>query len=329
MTDAALNERTAETPPVVAPPPTAAAPAAASPRAALIGWGIAIGSSLAFSFGTPIAKAIIQLGVDPTTLLLLRLGITTALLFGTLLFSEPRRLKMDRRGLGLCIGAGLANGVGMLSYFWSLTRLDASIASMIFSASPLVVLCLLALRGEKFTARNAVRLSLGLIGVYLLIGPGGNVDWVGVLLASASVFAVPLQLVIMQWYLGEYDSYAATLYMVVTMMALVFGLWLVEGAAWHNPSWQGWVLILIMAVVTTYLARILLFMSVRKIGGGQTGLLAPLETLFTVVWSILFLHEHLTLVQWLGGAVILSSAAVAVNRLGRGRWNRLPNFRGK
>ena len=309
----ALHEATVE------PPPKVAASVAASSRSLWLGWAIALGSTLAFSFATPIAKGIILLGTDPTTLLVLRLGITTALLFGTILFSEPNRLKIDRRGLALCIAAGCSNGVGMLSYFWSLTRVDASIAAMIFSVSPLVVLCLLALRGEKFTGRNILRLGLGLIGVYLLIGPGGQVDLWGAALASVSVFTVPFQLVIMQWFLGDYDSRTVTLYMVATMTMMAGGLWLIEGRTWVNPSWLGWALILAMAFVTTYIARLLLFLSINKIGGGQTGLLAPLETLFTVVWSILFLGERLAPVQWLGSGFIVLSAALVVERL---RWAR-------
>ncbi len=286
------------------------------------GWAIALGSTIAFSFATPLARAAILLGITPSALLAIRLTMTTLLLFGTILFGNAARLRIDRRGLGLCILAGVANGVGMLAYFSSLTRISSSIASVIFSLSPLVVLALLAMRGEKFTARNTARLALGLGGVYLLIGPGGNVDFTGVLLALAAVFTVPFQIVIMQWFLGGYDARTVTLYMVGTMMVIATGAWLVEGAEWRDPGWQGWVLMIALAVVSTYLARLMLFISVRKIGGGQTGLLAPLETLFTVIWSILFLNERLTPVQWMGSSLIVVSAALAVERLWRVRWRK-------
>ncbi|MBI3241116.1 MAG: DMT family transporter [Chloroflexi bacterium] len=290
------------------------------PKAANIhwtGWAIALGSSVAFSISTPIAKAAILLGMAPATLLVLRLLITTLLLFSTTLLTEPVRLRIDRRHLMFCILAGLANGVGMLAYFSSLTRLDSSIAAMIFSISPLVVLGLLALRGERVTPRNGARLALGLGGVYLLIGPGGQVDLSGVALVMVSVLAVPFQLVIMQWYLQAHDPRTVTLYMVTTMMAVAIGWWLAQGAEWHDPGWRGWLLVLTLAFFSTYLARLLLFLSVRKIGGGQTGLLAPLETLLTVIWSTIFLNERLTTVQWLGGLLILISAGLAVNVLGR------------
>jgi drug/metabolite transporter (DMT)-like permease len=42
-----------------------------------------------------------------------------------------------------------------------------------------------------------------------------------------------------------------------------------------------------------------------------------LETLLTVIWSTLFLHERLTPLQWVGGALIMVSALLAIQRLGR------------
>lgn len=297
---------------------TLSAPAAQK-HTNLAGWAIALGSTIAFSFATPLARAAILLGIAPSALLAIRLTMTTLLLFGTIVLGDAARLRIDRRGLGLCMLAGVANGLGMLAYFSSLTRISGSIASMIFSLSPLVVLALLALRGEKFTIRNIARLALGLGGVYLLIGPGGNVDFTGALLALAAVFTVPFQIVIMQWFLGDYDARTVTLYMVGTIMVIAVGAWLIEGAEWRDPGWQGWALVIALAVVSTYLARLMLFVSVRKIGGGQTGLLAPLETLFTVVWSILFLHERLMPLQWIGSSLIVLGAALAVERLWQAR----------
>ena len=62
----------------------------------------------------------------------------------------------------------------MICYFWGLTRIESSMAAMIISVSPLLVLSMLALRGERFTYRHIIRVALALVGVYLLIGPGGR-----------------------------------------------------------------------------------------------------------------------------------------------------------
>jgi drug/metabolite transporter (DMT)-like permease len=275
---------------------------------------MALLATLAFSIVPTVGKAAVSLGVNPTTLVMLRLTITTVLLGITIAATAPQRLRMDRRSGWLCAVSGLANGVGMLMFFVALTRIHASIASMIFSLHPLLVLALLALRGERFTVRNAVRLALGVGGVYLLLGPGGQVDWMGALLALGAVVTAPIQILLMQWYLNDADPLAVTFYTVGVMAAVAIGWWLFQGVEWRDPGWQGWLLIGVMAVVSTYLSRLALFMAVRGIGGGQVSLFAPLETLLTVIWSVTFLSERLTFWQWAGGGLILASALLAARR---------------
>jgi drug/metabolite transporter (DMT)-like permease len=281
------------------------------------GWPVAIFSTACFSLAPTLGKAIIDSGMDSLALLALRMAATALLLGGTLAWLSPQRLRIDRRGLWLCLAAGAANGVGMVMFFRSLERLEASIASMIFSLSPLVLLVVLALRGEKFTYRNVVRLALGIGGVYLLIGPGGEVDPLGTLLAMGTIVTVPVQILLMQWYLRDHDAYAVTFYMVIGMLLVAVPWWVLQGLSWRPvPPWA-WVLVLALVVVSTYLARLTMFAAIRALGGGQVGLLAPLETMLTVIWSVLFLGERLSVVQWVGSALIVLSALLAVERLRR------------
>jgi probable blue pigment (indigoidine) exporter len=295
-------------------------PTPARPVSRWAGWPMAIFSTLCFSLAPPLSKAAIDLGMDSLALLVVRMVLTAIMLGAVIVLTSPRRLRIDRPGLLFCLGAGLANGVGMVMFFRSLDRLDASIASMIFSLSPLVLLLLLALRGEKFTYRNVVRLALGLGGVYLLIGPGGEVDSLGVLLALGTVVTVPIQILFMQWYLQDYDGYAVTFYMVVGMLVVALGWWALQGLPWQPVSLTAWWLLLALVVVSTVIARLTMFVALRGIGGGQLGLLAPLETTLTVLWSVFFLQERLSLLQWAGSGLVILSALLAMQRLKRVRW---------
>jgi drug/metabolite transporter (DMT)-like permease len=104
------------------------------------------------------------------------------------------------------------------------------------------------------------------------------------------------------------------------MTIATVGWWLLDDGEWRNPGLPGWIAIVWLAVFSTYASRLLLFGAIARIGGGQMSMFAPVETLLTVVWSILFLNEHFTPIQWVGGALILTSAALAIQRLGRARW---------
>ncbi len=286
-------------------------------RGLLGGWLAAFGSTVAFSIAPVITTAIFTTGANPNVVIAVRLVLTAALLLATLAAGSPARLRIDRRGLLITVAAGLATGVSLLMFFWSLTRLDTSVAAMLFSLYPLVVLGLLALRGEKLTYRHGVRLLLGLAGVYLLIGAGGRVDALGVALVVASVLAASLQTVFIQWFLQGYNGLTITLYMVAAMAAVAVGWWGLQGTAWTPMGWQVWLGIGVLAVVCTYLSRVLMFTALQRLGGSQVTLLVPLETLLTVVWSVMFLGERLTPVQLVGSGLILVSAALAAQRLRR------------
>jgi drug/metabolite transporter (DMT)-like permease len=278
---------------------------------------MALLTTVAFSTTPPIARAAIQAGMNPTTLLAGRYILTTLLLGLTLRFTSSQVLKIDQRGRWICFLAGMVNAVTTLAFFWALTRLTASVTEMVLSLYPLVVLGLLAWRGERFTLLSAVRCTLGLLGVYLLLVPGGEMDWTGVALALVAAFCYAIYLVILQWYLSGYSTTAVSFYTVLSMAVFVAGFWLVQGVQWHAPTWQGWFAIIWIAVVGTFLTRLAIFVAVRAIGSAQMALFAPLETFLTIVWSILFLQERLTLFQWLGGGLIILSMLLAIQQA---RW---------
>jgi drug/metabolite transporter (DMT)-like permease len=297
---------------------------AAAPSRAWVGWAIALIASVTFSVATPLMRAALTSGVNSTQLLLIRMGVATILMGITIALMDRRLLRADRRCLSISLVAGSSNGVGMLFYIWGVARLESSVAAMLISVSPLVVLSYLALRGERVTYRHAIRLALALGGVYLLIGPSGTVDLIGVAWIVASMLLFGLQMALLQWYLMEYDAKQVTFYVLVAMTAAVVVLWATEGATWPPLSTYGWVAGLVLAVFSTYISRLLLFTAVSRIGGGQMAMLSPVETLLAVLWSALFLGERFTWIQWAGGALILISAVLALKRLSiarlRPRW---------
>lgn len=289
-------------------------------HSAWFGWALAIFASFAFSFAAPIARGVILTGVDSTTLLVLRLGLATFLFGITIVVTDRRLFLASRQALLVTTIAGAANGMGMLFFFWALERVHASIASMVISLIPLVVLSLLALRGERFTYRHIIRLGLGLGGVYLLIGPGGTVDPHGILLLIIAILCFSFHIVMLQWYLKGQDFRTVSFYISLAMASVVIIYWWLQGAHWQSLTMQSWLLVSALAFLSTFVSRLAFVAAVDRIGGGQMTLLTPLETLLTVCWSMLFLQEHYTLLQWVGGALVLSSALLAVQRLNIAKW---------
>jgi drug/metabolite transporter (DMT)-like permease len=252
--------------------------------------------------------------VPPVTLVTLRLVTATVASWLVFPLVWPGVWRIDRRGLGWCVAAGVTNGTGQLCYSLALSRVDASIAQMILSLYPLITLILLATRGEALRRRSVISLGLGLVGAYLLIGPGGQVDLVGVLLLLCTATVYSLHLSIVQWYLGDYPAQTVALYAITFMAAMNVVVRLLQFRPWQPLAPAGWTVVLILGLVCTLLARLALFSGIRRIGSGKTALLGLSELFLSVLLAFVFLGERLSPVQWVGGVLTLVSSALAVRR---------------
>jgi len=288
-----------------------------SSRSVTLGWTLALASTVAFSFAPPVARAAIVGGMDSDQLLMLRMVIATSLFGVTSIVTARASLRMPRAAIGWAVAAGMVNSAGMILFFLSLNYLEASLGAMIIALSPPLVLSLLALRGERLTRRHLVRLGLALAGVYLLISPSGAVHWAGAAMALVATLFFSLQMAMVQWTLVGYPVRGVVFYVTSSMTVFVVLWWLAQGAVWVEPDLYGWLDVLVLAVLSTYIARLGYYGAIGLIGSGQLALLGPLETMLSVIWSVLFLGERLQAWQVIGGVLILASAVLAIERLGR------------
>src|SRR5260221_10463367 len=97
------------------------------PSSSVIGWSAALLSTLSFSIAAPIGTGLINLGLSPTIILLVRFWIGVVLLFGTLALTAPDKLRLPRSAWPPVIVAGLAIGVAALPRFLCLNPLPPPI----------------------------------------------------------------------------------------------------------------------------------------------------------------------------------------------------------
>src|SRR5262249_55212887 len=82
-------------------------------------------------------------------------------------------------------------------------------------------------------------------------------------------------------------------------------------------GWRGWFWLACIAVVSTVLAMLAFFAGLRRVGASTAAILSTLEPVATSVLAALTLGESLSLIQILGGALVLSSAAIVQVRPSR------------
>ncbi len=124
-----------------------AAPLAAPAARPWAGWALVLLASVVLSASPVVARGVLRSGMDLTLLLMLRYWLAPALLA----LRAPALLRVNRRGLQLCAFAALLATISTLAFFYALQRLEASLAVMLSSFYPLLVLVWLRLRGKPFT----------------------------------------------------------------------------------------------------------------------------------------------------------------------------------
>lgn len=282
------------------------------------GWLFALLATLIYSTNAPMARGAILAGMAPTTLVCARFVVGTLLFALTLWLTELGKARgnqrpLDRKGLVIALAAGIINGLTLLTATWGLVELSASIATLLSIAlTPFFVIGLLRLRGERGTALDWLRLGVGLIGLYFLVGFDGEASSWGIFLTALSALLYSLHMVLVQWHLRIYNTWVVTAVLVFGATAPAILLWWQAGASLYVPGTVGWAAILIQGLLATYVARLLIYAAVNTIGSAQIALLTPLEAALTVLIAMLWLHELVSGRQWIGITLILCSALLVM-----------------
>ncbi|MHB8625073.1 MAG: DMT family transporter [Aggregatilineales bacterium] len=250
-------------------------------------------------------------GSDPFTLAALRTTLAALILWVVYAFAARPYLFIYPAGLLGCVVVGTVNGIGSLMYYNGLRLVDASVAQVLNATYLLFVVIMARMAGQRLTARTLVRVGLALCAVVLLAaGNGRPNDWLGIglMLGNAILFAGTV--ILSQRVLYEMPAPTMTLYTLSAMAVVVVMARVIYRLAWLPQSDDALLAIGLLAV-TTALSRLTLFSGVKQMGGLQTTLVVALETGIAVLLSLIFLHETLSTIQWIGIVIMSGSLLLA------------------
>lgn len=197
-------------------------------------------------------------------------------------------------------------------------HLTASLAAMLNATIPLFGAAFgVVSLGERITARRAMGLLVGVLGVALIVG------WTPVAMTRTTLLAVAATLVACASYTVA-TIYAKKALAGVPSPTLALGqqlgaaAWLVVPAALElphaRPTAAALLALLALAVLSTAIAYLLYFRLVATVGPTRTATVAYLFPVFGATWGALFLGEPLNAGMLAGLALILGSV-VLVNEV--------------
>lgn len=268
-------------------------------------WGLL--SPLFLGLVPILAKVAYAAGVNVLTVVAFRTVIAAVFLWLGMLLFKRQLIRSSLPAVLSSMIAGAINGLGSIFFYTSLTRIDASLGQLVNISYLVFVTVFLRLAGQTISLLTILRTALTIGAIYLLTrGSAGSADWLGVGMMLFAAVTYAIQLVLSQRIMLDIPAPTMTLYAITAMAVVVTVAWFIAPVDLRLVSTDGWQAIGLMALVTA-LARLTLFLGVKAMGSIQTALLGVFEVVVTIAIAAVFLGERLTLLQWVGAAVLLVS----------------------
>ena len=296
-------------------------------------WGLLALLSLLWG-GSFFFVAVAVKELPPLTLATLRVGIAAALLWSNAPFLG---VSLPRSAAGVIALAALGFGNNALPFAliaWGQTRLPGGLASILNAATPLftVLAAHILTLDEKLNGLKLLGTTAGLAGVAWLVGPellsgAGTNAW-----AELAVLAAALSYALSAIFARRVRSFglkpidvAAGQATAATMLLAPLALVLDRPWTLPMPSGAAIASVLAIAALSTALAYIVYFRILAGAGATNVLLVTLLVPATSVVLGALFLHERLSMRQFMGFAVVALGLAFIDGRLPRMLWERWSN----
>lgn len=291
------------------------------------GLTLALLSAAAFSTSGPLAGSLIATGWTPGAAVVARLVVAAvALTVPAVLALRGRWVLLRSSARSVLLYGVLAVAVAQFAYFNAVAHLSVGVALLLeYQGIVLVVLWMWLRHGRRPRPLVLAGSAVALVGLALVLDVTGGfrLDGVGVLWGLVAAVGLAVYFV-----LASDESHplpplvlsCAALWVGAAALALLGAVRLVplriETApvllAGHRVSWL--VPVLALALVAAALAYVLGVVGARLLGATLASFVGLAEVLFAVGFAWLFVGQVPTVVQAVGGAVVI--AGVALVRLG-------------
>jgi drug/metabolite transporter (DMT)-like permease len=288
------------------------------------GTVMCLGSGAAFGAMAIFGKLAYGEGATVGTLLAVRFVLAAVVFWALVLASGAARevRALPRRDVGTALGLG---GVGYAlqagCYFAALTRIDASLLSLLLYTFPAIVAAAaVALGRERIDGRRVAALLLASSGLVLVVAGAGTgaLDPLGAGLGLGAAFVYSTYILVSE---GVAVRMRPTVLSAIVCTGAAASL--TAGAAALGElrpgalTAAGWGWLACLGAISTVAAISLFFAGLRRVGPTAASILSTVEPLVTVLLAAIVFGEVLGPLQLLGGALVLSAVPVLHARLRR------------
>ncbi len=237
-------------------------------------------------------------------------AILAALLISAFLIVTRQKIdfRKIKRDIPLLLFSGVAMGINWILLFEAYNYTTVSAATLSYYFAPVIVtaVCPIIFR-EKMTAKQIICFVMSTVGLVLITGIGGIGERgiIGILLGlGAAVFYATV--VLINKFIKEVEGIHRTLMQfLAAIVTLIPYVAVTNGVNLTALDTKGWVCLLIIGLLHTGITYCLYFSSLKELPGQKAAILSYIDPLVAVVISVAILGEEMTLMQAIGGLLIL------------------------
>jgi len=294
----------------------------AAPRGVFItGMALALAGSVLFSAKAVVVKLAYRHGVDPLTLLALRMLFAAPFFAVALAWSSRGRQPITRREHGQLILMGVV-GYYAASYFdfYGLQYVSAGLERLILYLYPtIVVLISVLFLGRRFLRTDALAMALAYTGIIAAFWHDVRVGEGNVLLGSLLVFGSALTYALYLVLSGELvhriGAIRLTSYAILVSAVAVLLHYVLQNplSSLVQPAPVYW-LSAVNGFFCTVLPAFATMLAIERVGAGTTSMVAMAGPFATMLMAWALLGEPVTAWGLLGTGLVLAGVLVLSHR---------------
>ncbi len=274
--------------------------------------------TLALLWGT--SFMIIKIAVEtvpPFTLTAARLAIAAVLLCVAARVSGQSLPKTGKAWILVTLAAIFSNALPFTLISWGEEKIDSGLTAILMAVMPLttVLLAHFLIQDEKLTLRKLIGVSMGIVGIVILIGPDKlahlGEETIRQLAVAGAAFCYGIGAIIAKHLMTENRRGTIAGIMLVAAGLQIPASLVVDHPWTLDPTTISIVAVLVLGVIQTALANILMFAIIRRQGAAffsQINLLIPIIGVFG---GAMILAERPTSNAYVALAVILAGILIA------------------
>lgn len=261
-------------------------------------------------FGT-IGLFVRAIPISSEALALCRALLATMLLGIYFLITGQRiDFRVIGRELPLLLISGVAMGINWILLFEAYRYTTVSVATLSYYFAPVIVTvaCPILFK-EKMGAKQWICFAMSTLGIVLITGigdfSGSDTHFIGILLGLGAAVFYATVILLNKFIKGVAGIQRTFLQFVASIVILLPYVLCTGGFSLGALDGIGWVNLLIVGIIHTGITYCMYFSALKELPGQEAAILSYIDPLVAVAVSVFLLGEQMTVVQLIGGILIL------------------------